>query len=64
MKIKTETLDDWEYLAIERALENMLKRGEAEHTPLVALCRKVRAGDKFKLTTAVPCVMRHVIGRE
>ncbi len=51
MKTKTETLTDWEFLAIERALENMLERGEAEYTSLIALCHKVRAGDKFKLVT-------------
>lgn len=49
--MKTETLSDWEFLAIERALENMLERNEAEYTSLVALCQKVRTADKFKLIT-------------
>ncbi len=54
MKTKTETLSNWEYLAIERALENILERepDDAEHARLETLCRKVRLGDKFKLVSS------------
>lgn len=53
IKTKTETLTDWETLAIETALQKMQDRGEASYTSIEVLLRKVRAARKMRVITEI-----------